>query len=58
MVSCVVKKNLQITKSRDSNEMWVLFAISGVAGFVALRTPVVVSTYILRIEREGRFVQN
>lgn len=58
MVSCVVKKNLQITKSRDSNEMWVLFTISGAAGRVALRIPVVVSTYILRIEREVRFVQN
>lgn len=58
MVSCVIKKNLQITKSRDSNEMWVLFAISGVAGCVALRIPVVVSTYILRIEREVRFVEN
>lgn len=58
MVSCVVKKNLQTTKSRDSKEMRVLFAISGVAGYVALRIPVVVSTYILRIEREVRFVQN
>lgn len=38
--------------------MWVLFAISGVAGCVALRIPVVVSTYVLRIEREVRFVQN
>lgn len=58
MVSCIVKKNLQITKSRDSNEMWVLFSLSGVASWVALRIPVVVSTYILRIEREARFVQN
>lgn len=57
MVSCVVKKNLRITESRDSNEMWFYFARFGVRGCVTLRIPVVVSIYVLRI-REARFVPN
>lgn len=50
LVSCVIKKNLQIPKSKDSNEMWVLCLVWEAVLSLTLRIPVVVSIFILRIE--------